>query len=205
VSFSWSTGATDRTIIVPAVEGDSYQVTMTDGCDLTASTSITLGSFIPEVQGQVGFECANGQGSLVASGANVDSLLWSTGSSDSRIFITEPGDYSARFFDICGDLVSTESITVTEEDFGGVADGNIESVCADTSGLLLRIIDADGVATQEWSTGQTVESILVRLPGTYEVALFNNCGIESPNRPSITITQEDLDQCLVKTSLLPLT
>lgn len=115
-SFLWSTGETTRTIVVPADPGTSYDVMITDACDLTASANTSIGDLIPDVSGTIEFSCG-APGTLTLTGEGFFSLLWSTGDTSRVISINTPDTYSVTLFDFCGEPMDVvDDITISAED-----------------------------------------------------------------------------------------
>lgn len=96
--------------------------------------------------------------------------LWSTGSTDSMLNITQSGTYLATAFTACG--ISTDSITVQllEPPSPQLKD---TTVC-DNFTIALHI-EADS-ATYLWSTRETAPTIYPPTSGNYSVQVQNPCG-----------------------------
>lgn len=187
----WSPGGeTTPSILVPAVPGTVYSVTITDSCNNTAEESYTL----PENPTQTttilidnGQLCDNG---VIILNAESDSefapfeYLWSNNSTGSGLEVTEPGGtFSVTLTDAC-DLVDSFTVTIPASDFEipepSVSITELDIVVSRCGKQLV----ADGVAgasnleiiSYEWNTDDTTQEIYITDTGTYIVTVTDNCG-----------------------------
>ncbi|SEE68216.1 hypothetical protein SAMN04488034_1021, partial [Salinimicrobium catena] len=118
-SYSWSTGATSQTINVTAA-GD-YSVTVTDtnsGCSDTATVTVieNMTPAVATITGNETLTCDVTSVTLDASASTADgnfTYLWSNGSTDPSITVTEPDTYSVTITGENG-CEDTASVTVDQ-------------------------------------------------------------------------------------------
>jgi gliding motility-associated-like protein len=114
-SVAWSTGSTASSIA--ATTSGNYSVTLgLEGCTASDMVRITFLPTEPEVDlGPDRLLCPNQAMELEVTGAGA-TYLWSTGSTDPRIRVTEPGMYWVTIFTLCGQGSDT---LVIEEGYCG--------------------------------------------------------------------------------------
>ncbi len=115
-NYEWNTGATTRTIIVK--ESGSYFVSVqrADECE-GASSPVDISVTDPptvaiELSGPTEF-CAGGRVTLTAITSSGGNVIWSDGSEEETITVTESGMYSVRVIDPLGCESESEEIAVT--------------------------------------------------------------------------------------------
>ncbi len=114
-SYAWSNGSTDATLSIG--ESGNYTVIAYDAEGCAAISTVVsvevLNPIIPEIviSGALTF-CSGGSVSLAAG--NAGSYLWSNGSVDPEILVTEPGTYFLTVTDFCDNLSLSETIIVNE-------------------------------------------------------------------------------------------
>jgi gliding motility-associated-like protein len=179
-SFEWSTGET--TAIISVSETGVYIVTASDGNDCVATDSISIEVLPnPEVEIEVtgGNPFCEGDSTLLtANCATAVGYTWSTGSTETSIWVTEAGTYEVEVLDANGCTAST-SIEVEVYELPEVEitiDGN-NPLCAGDSAMLTAV--SQEAASYEWSNGATTESIWVYAAGTYSVTVVDQGGCEN--------------------------
>lgn len=172
--ITWSTGEVGPTLIVS--EPGTYSATLSGACseseasvEVTASSDASL-SILPSNNVSV---CPDESVELIALGDG--DFLWSDGSTTSSITVSTPGEYSVELTNSCG--VSEETITVSLLDLPELSLITPEEVllCEGDS----VILEADGIGSFEWSTGETTSAIIVSELGSYSVTLSNACGTDT--------------------------
>ena len=115
------------------------------------------------------FDCQSGL-TLDASNSNGD-YLWSDGSTNSSLHVTENGEYWVMVSNDCG--VATDTVTV--DSYAPSIDlGPSRTVC-DTSTLILQP-DFTNFTTYMWQDGSDNPTFEVSESGTYWVEVSNHCG-----------------------------
>ena len=179
LSYLWSGGQTTPQIEVSAAGNYTVVGTNADGCQNTATITITALSF-PDVMitGDTTF-CTGDTLVLEATGAA--SYLWNDGQATAQIEVTSPGIYEVVGTNT-GGCEGSDAITITELAIPDVSIiGNTEFCAGDT-----LVLEATGADAYLWNDGQLTAQIEVAFPGTYIVTGTNAEGCE--NEASITIT-----------------
>ncbi|MEZ4884640.1 MAG: gliding motility-associated C-terminal domain-containing protein [Chitinophagales bacterium] len=188
-TYLWSNGDTTPFTTVSS-SGDYSVVVNTGGCEVTASTSITL---IGNIEIDLGanandeiFACASEPLVLNAGIGNSNAtFLWSDGvTTDSLFTVPNDGTYSVEV-SLGNTCTASKSVDVTFTNDFFVDLGEDETICAGES-VTLRTGLAG--AEHEWSTGETTEEITVNASGTYSVTVRSGaCEADG----SITISVEN--------------
>ncbi len=199
-SYEWSTGETSAMINVMEEGEFSVTVTIEDKiCYALCDTANINKRDFPEATIDAIFfgECEL-DSILLRVGANnsILSLAWSTGdSTNSSIFVKDPGLYSVTIIDNCNNSAEAQ-INISDATFNGAPD--ILDVFISGRTCLGSILNptvigfTDGI-TYEWSTGETTPTILVDENGNYSLTVTNSCG----NTDEITINVQNLDPLTV--------
>ncbi|RMG87371.1 MAG: gliding motility-associated C-terminal domain-containing protein [Bacteroidetes bacterium] len=136
------------------------------------------------------------------------SYEWNTGDTTAMITATEEGMYTVIVRveeDICYTLCDTSVISVIGPPMA--------SIVPDPSGYCATgqiVLNAQGGAQFEWSTGETAPAILVDELGTYSVTVTDQCGTsvasvaidQFPTAPQISVSGDVSDYCLTGTAVL---
>ncbi len=199
VSYQWSNGSTDPTILVD--QAGSYSLVIEDICgivldasasvtdaDLSGSTPLNISVAGPDL-------CNDGSLLLTVTGTqDVGNLSWSTGSNGVQsISVTTPGTYTVNYSaEFCP---GEASIELTEADFDTAPSGEVEGVCNSTQTAYVLTVTGNNIINREWSTGSNSTGIAVTEAGEYTVTLTGPCGDEVD--VSITVSAEDISECIV--------
>lgn len=169
--ISWSTGETTSTISVN--QGGTYVYTLMSECEEIVDSVVIIAE---EYDASLSIDgedliCDGANIVLSAQTEHIESLEWSTGSSDSDITITESGTYELTAIDSCGNIYS-ESIEVNAADPIEYTTNEPESIyCTGISELSIST-NADAYL---WSTGELSSDITVTESGYYTFTLSNEC------------------------------
>ena len=161
-SYQWSDGSTDASISVTT--GGTYTVVVTNGagCTATASTMVTVNeSPSPQINGTLSI-CEGESTTLTVNGG--DSFVWSNGSSNSSINVTNSGTYTVIASNANG-CTASASATVNVYERPTVTISGNPSIC--DGGV--TTLTAEGGNSYLWSTGFPGASINVNAAGTYSV------------------------------------
>ena len=157
---------------------NNEQITCWTLCDTTNvnQTEFPMVEIVPNFDGY----CESGEAILAAMSSNaIIEIEWSTGAEqETRISVTEPGNYSVTVTDDCGNT-GVGSIGLREADFDVILplELDIEDTFCSLGTVRVRLAgfnaDPSGLS---WSNGESgVASIDVTEPGTYEVVLDGIC------------------------------
>ncbi|MDX1479187.1 MAG: gliding motility-associated C-terminal domain-containing protein, partial [Saprospiraceae bacterium] len=180
-SYMWSTGDTSSSILVeqPGV----YSVTVSDDAGCTGSTSVEVSQvdeLQPEISGQP-FFCMGGQ-TILNTGA-FEGYVWSTGDTTTAIVVTAPGLYSVTVTDAGGcsgqDTVTVEELLPPEPTLPSVVQACIGSEV---------VLDPGKFTAFVWSTGDTVQTIMVSESGLYTVTVTDEVGCSSSVETEVTFS-----------------
>jgi gliding motility-associated-like protein len=118
------------------------------------------------------FSCDNGPITLLPQ-TNGDDFLWSDGSTDTSLTVTEPGIYSLTVTADCGmisDTIEVDELT----DSVVVSINGPTTLCTGDTATFTATANISG--TFEWSTGDTLPAIQVEEGGLYTVLFTDLCG-----------------------------
>jgi hypothetical protein len=186
-SYLWSNGSTDASITV--TNGGTYSVVATSaaGCVSAATSTTVTVNPLPtasiSADGSTTF-CAGGSVTLTATGGT--SYLWSNGSTDASITVTNGGTYSvvATNAEGCTSAAASTTVTINPVPIAAIAASGNTTFCAGSSVTLT----ASGGVSYLWSNGANTNSINVTAGGTYSVTATSAEGCVSAPA-SVTLTQ----------------
>ena len=173
-NYTWSNGSNSPTIDI--TQSGVFDLTVSDanGCSGTASSSVTVP--ILEVLSLSGINviCPGNATNLNAS-TNFISYVWTTGSTQSSIAVSDSGIYSITATDANG-CIATESISVSLGAVPIVAISGSNVICLGSS-TILSVSNALLFSTINWSSGQSGSTITVSSASTYGVTAtaINGC------------------------------
>lgn len=186
-SYLWNTGSTAAAIQVQTSSTFSVIVTDANGCKDTSAvfTTQVFPNPIAQIQnlGPNSF-CSGGSVQLLALGA--PNVLWSNGSTNDTLTVTQSGFYQATVTDTngCSALSPSVQVSVFPLPNAQISASGPTTFCQGGSVQL----SATGGNTYLWSTGQSGASISVNNPGTYFAVASSNQGCQdSSNVISITV------------------
>jgi large repetitive protein len=199
-SYLWSTGATTSAIVVKTA--GVYNVKGITVCDTMLSSKVTIKVNPPTpkpiiaITGSTTF-CSGGSVTLKVS-TQYGSYLWSNGETTRTIIVRNTGDYVVKVTDACGTMYS-DTVKVLEYD---PVPKPIITAIGSTSFCLgdsVRLTASSGYDAYLWTTGDTTQSIVVKLGGYYRVEGTTSCGkatslsavitvYNPPKKPVITVS-----------------
>lgn len=182
VNYLWSTGENTPSITITPNSTTTYSVTGTDihGCSNTVSKVVNVEA-LPDVHitGE-NVICSGGNQVFTASGAST--YLWSTGSTEDHITVSNGGNYSVTATSEHGCTASTSaSLIVNPSPVVSIAGSN--TICENTTEILV----AHGGVSYSWNTGSTDSAIVLTDGGTYTVTAENIYGCTA--QASLTVTE----------------
>ena len=156
-SYTWSTGETTASIVVPSSSGlnSVWVVGQSNGClsDTVTSALTWIANPVVIVGGSTSV-CAGETVTLSASGA--DSYVWSTGETTSSISFTATEDSTVSVTGMSnGCSSSVVTIPVSVQEHPTLVISGYGAYCAGETVTL----SASGASTYLWSTGETTSSI----------------------------------------------
>ena len=173
--YEWGDGSTDTDYTI--TEGGTYSVALTSDCGIIDQTiEVTTISIInlPFVEDIL--VCEDDLPIIVEFfdfDDGVNQFDWSTGSTESLIFVTESGEYDVLVFNECSsDLISFE--VVVDEELPNFITYNDTLICPGEQKLINTGLDGDNTEII-WQDGSTESFYLVEGPGTYTLTASNSC------------------------------
>jgi gliding motility-associated-like protein len=181
-SYAWSTNQTGQSITVNTAGTYTVTVTNAEGCEGTASFTVSATSPpTPAITGTLSF--CSGQSTSLDAGAGYSSYLWSNGQTGQSITVSSGGEYSVEVTN-AGGCSGTASVTVSMLDNPQPAISGDADFCAGSSTTL----DAgSGYSGYQWSTTDTGQYATVSAGGIYTVTVTNTDGCSEI--ASISVTQ----------------
>ncbi|HEX9984527.1 MAG TPA: hypothetical protein VGF69_14800, partial [Thermoanaerobaculia bacterium] len=193
-TYSWSTGATTRSIVVTT--GGNYSVTSTSpsGCTKTASRVVTVNTPPPTpaitAGGPTTF-CEGGSVTLTAPGGYT--YLWSNGATTQSINATQSGSYTVTVTSNgCSATSAPIAVTVNPKPAGSISPAGPLAICA----YNYVTLTAPEATSYLWSNGATTRSINVAssMAGNYSVTVTNASGCSTTTAPVAVTAGADVPQ-----------
>ena len=201
-SYTWSTGETTATIVVPSSSNldDVWVVGETNGC--SADTVFDALTWIPNpvvtILGDLEV-CSGDVVTLTAAGA--DSYLWSTGETTSTITFTASSDSTVSVIGQAnGCSSSSVSTSVSVQAYPTLAVSGATQVCVGETVMLT----ASGADSYTWSVANqgslnhileftALEDTTITLTGatTYGCEVSQNITIQAIQHPTVTVTNDN--------------
>ena len=197
VSYLWSNSSTESFIVVTEPGDYSVTVTAANGCtdfyQVTIDQDVTKPTV--EISGVQILTCALQEITLTADASDdVVSYLWSNGSTNSSIDVTEPGNFSVTVTAANG-CTANDDVTIEQD----ITDPTVEITGVQTltcavDEITLTAVASDDVVSYLWSNGSTESFIDVTEPGDYSVTVTaaNGCAASD----EVTVEQDITDPIL---------
>ncbi len=148
--YLWSTGEVTEQITVD--ESGFYNVTVTDANGCTAISQpfeLQSDAEVLNVMTPRGTFFCEGSGVYIEVEPNPD-LLWNTGSTDPLLFVIEPGDYFATYTNLCGNVVSTDTVTIN---LFAAPPPEVDDVTISSGGPITLLAEGDIIAWWDSEVG----------------------------------------------------
>ena len=158
-SYSWSNGATTKSITVNPNTTTTYTVTVSEGGNSDSDDVIIT---VNSVTAGAGSNKTITEGdSITLTAAGGDSYIWSTGETTQNIVVSPTTTTTYTVTAKKGSCEDTDTVTITVNEATSSTvtanAGSDESICLGESVTLT----ASGGTSYKWSTGQTAKSITV--------------------------------------------
>jgi hypothetical protein len=209
ISFLWSSGSTNPSIVV-TTDG-TYSVTATDiySCSSTASVSLHFNPRPEAVISPAGqlLICSGSPQTLQANAGPGFTYRWSRngqflpGETNQELIVTGAGSYMVRVFDSLGCFAISFPVIVSVGSGPEVAVSASSGIgCRDNviyTGYGFQNVTLSAVSSSAvsylWSTGETTQTISVNSAGTFSVTAYDAAGCSSPQNGQSQITITELD------------
>jgi len=181
-AYEWSNGA--NTPSINTSEGGLYRLTVTDANGCTASNSFQLTENpLPNVTigGSTAF-CPGGFAVLNA-GDTYDEYLWSDGSTEPELQVSQEGNYSLTVTDENGCVNSAEVEVSEQAELSPVISGAL----AFCPGGSTELSAGSGFTEYNWSTGSQGTRLQVSEPGTYGLTVTDASGCSGETSVEVAV------------------
>jgi len=195
-NYNWSTESTEQSITVE--ESGIYSVTVSDdsGCSSVDMINIDIGTTLTIDLGENISTCE--EMVTLEAGTSDISYVWSNGSEEAILEITESGTYSVEAINEDGctgsDMIEIELLESPELDLG-------EAIATCESSVMLEASD-DSTLDYNWSNGNTSAIIEVENSDTYTVTVTAENGCSTIDFVEVEILEsleidlgEDISDC----------
>ncbi|GAB4489263.1 MAG: hypothetical protein OHK0019_06600 [Saprospiraceae bacterium] len=195
-NYAWSNGA--NTAAITNLSAGTYLVTITDGENCTASTSVSISQPAPlAANASATAQTANGvnDGTATANpngGVANYTYAWSNNETTQTITGLAPGSYTVTVTDANG-CTSVQTVTVNSFNCtlsASISGVNVSCFGANNGAASVSLAGAAEPVTYSWNNGANTASVSGLAPGQYTVSVVddNNC----PASLSINITEPTL-------------
>jgi hypothetical protein len=187
-TVTWSNGQTGPSLAV--TQPGIYSATQSNSCGSSQPSfnyQIFNGSpsFLPNVVANGPTTICPGETITLSVGNSFQcpacTIEWSNGQTGQSIEVTEPGNYTATFFTICGQAGTSDVVSLTPGPVPPapviIADGS--TVLCTGESVSLSTAQVCNGCTVTWSNGSTGDTIQISQPGDYTATLANGCGESS--------------------------
>ncbi|MBX2928170.1 MAG: gliding motility-associated C-terminal domain-containing protein [Saprospiraceae bacterium] len=182
-SYQWSDGGSTASLVTSQPGTYSVTVTNTQGCEGTASVTVTPSPVPSPVISGPSEICPGGLANLDA-GAGYVSYQWSSGTSGQQLSVNAPGTYAVTVTNAAGCSDST-SFTIAPAPVPNPAISGALSFCQGTNTTLNA---GPGFSTYAWSNGGNSATNTVSAPGAYTVTVTNASGCSNTATVNVTAT-----------------
>lgn len=183
-NYLWSNG--NNTASITGLAAGVYLLTVTDGENCTATTSVTIMQ-PPLLQanatatGETSVGANDGTATAAPTGGTPPyNYHWSNGANTAQITGLAPGSYTVSVTDNGNACTAVQTVTVNA--FGCTIQGSISSVNVSCNGAAngsasVSLTDAADPVSFVWSDGDTTQSVMNLAAGSYTVSVVdgNNC------------------------------
>ena len=180
--YIWSTGDATQTITVSTPGDYEVQVTDANGCSGVDVVSVEENDLPdPQIAGSTSF-CI-GTTTTLDAGAGYDSYVWSDGSLNQTLEVSEAGTYSVVVTTESGCVGETDITVILSSSLSPVIVGSLE-ICEGENSIL----DAGtGFDSYIWSTGATTQTIDAIAAGMYSVTVSDVSGCTGDNLANLIV------------------
>lgn len=172
--YNWSTGASGVNTINVSTAG-TYSVTISDVNGCSVEDTIVVGvDPLPTVSLGANYSICPGGTTILDAGTGFVGYIWNTSATSSTV-TAGPGAYTVTVTDVNG-CENTASITIGAYPAPSVALGPDYAFCEGSS---TSLSGPAGMASYNWNTGATTQSIAPSFPGTYMLTITDANGCEA--------------------------
>ncbi|MCB9230085.1 MAG: gliding motility-associated C-terminal domain-containing protein [Bacteroidia bacterium] len=196
-AYEWNTGWTSGNLEVNS-SGSYYVIVFNSvGCPDTSAPVLVTENPLPDVSIGPDQSICAGDTAVFTSSPSFPVYLWSNGSTQSSIAVTQAGGYALSVRDSNG-CSGADTAFVTVNPNPVISIGNDQEFCEGTSTVILS--PGNGFASYTWSGGETTPSVTVTSSGLYFVSVTDVNGCSAVSN-LVTITINPLPAAPVVTAL----
>jgi len=163
-SYLWNTGETSRTIVVESSGDYAVEVTNATGCSASDTVHVTIN---PSLSVDIGDTIIACDSTFLDAGIGGGSYIWNTGEESQEISVIRSGYYAVTVTQ--NGCSGSDSVLVIIQFTPQVELGS-DIVACDSA-----VLDVGPqMGSIHWSTGDTMQSIIVMHSGSYSVTVVNN-------------------------------
>jgi len=194
-TYSWGPGAVLNDTIYNVGPG-TYTVYVTDvnGCNATATASVTEPAGVTLTMNNTGSNCGGttGTADVIVSGGNIPyTYLWSNSNTGSSINNLSKGTYTVTVTDNLG-CQKTSSVTITEPNGIVISFSSTNISCNGASDGTITVSASGGTGSYVYSwipSGNSSATLTGLSPGTYPILVSDLSNSNCNAQDSVTITQ----------------
>lgn len=170
-TYLWSTGTTSPTL--PVTMAGTYTLTVTDinGCINSDEINVTVNPS-PVVDLGSDIDLCDGESVTLDAGSGFFDYLWSNGSANQTINVSQQGTYTVTVTDLLG-CSAFDEINITVNPLPVVNLGPDFNLCPGTGTVL---DGGPGMSSYLWSDGSTGQLLLISTDGTYTITVTDSVG-----------------------------
>lgn len=188
-TYHWSNGATTKTISNLSAGAYTVSVSNTQGCQGTASATISSNPDIIVNLSVMNAKCYNsptGEISASASGGTPPfSYLWSNGATTAIINGLPAGNYSLTVTDMIG-CTSVITATVTQPNALSISFAGNGGSCGSNGILTANVTGGVGPYQWSWNNGATTPTIINLAPGDFSVTITDANGCTNSTNTTVS-------------------
>ncbi len=168
-AYQWQDGSTNPFYAIDTA--GVFAVTVTNGCGVATDLMVADQQTTPAFTFGPDLAACPGDTFILAAPGNEGAFLWQDGSSGQTLTVTASGQYTLSISNACGS--ATDTMDVSYASFILPPDlGPDLTLCPGDQWLLMA---SSTGAYYSWNDMSTADTLLVTMPGTYYVQVYNAC------------------------------
>ena len=189
VAYHWSTGQYDDHLSVSSSGYYAVTVTGANGCEAVVERTVTVNALPVATVTESADICRGQQAQLTTDAPAGCTYQWSNGSHQSRVFVTEAGDYQVTITNanLCSQVYHA---TVVVHELPQISIIGTSEICDGQSTALTA--SGNNIIQYAWSNGDHNASTTVNAAGQYYVTVTSNYGCVSTASRGVVV--HDLPQ-----------
>ncbi|MBL1281175.1 MAG: gliding motility-associated C-terminal domain-containing protein [Fluviicola sp.] len=171
-NYQWQDNSSNATFSI--TQPGIYWVTVSNSCGVTADSLTVEFNNLPNFNLGPDIVSCIGDTILLSSPSNIGSIIWSDGSVETLLIVSQTGVYSAIYTEnncSTSDLVEITFITPPILELASDT-----SICFDEY-VILSPTNTSSTGSYLWSTGSEEPFLYTNNTGNYTLSLTNQCGI----------------------------